>query len=40
MLSIKAKPLSCKECQTVIGYTHKNNPIPTVYCPKCAEVIP
>lgn len=30
-----AKVVFCKQCVTVLGYTHKDNPVPTIYCPAC-----
>lgn len=36
-MTSKAKPVKCKDCKSIVGYTHKGNPIPTVYCVVCVE---
>lgn len=38
-MASKAKSVMCRGCQTIVGYTHKDNPVPSVYCPACTTKI-
>lgn len=32
---IKSKSVACKMCKGIVGYTHKDNNVPTLYCVNC-----